>query len=92
MIDNLAIDSLESDSLDALVIATWGQHFHNVKAITRFQKTPLDLLAPARYATGWAATPGLDRDVVEPIYHTLITRFIDEELQTLGLKLVEGVE
>ena len=79
------------DAIDHEVVKALGLRSQYVKAITRFKKTKEDVQAPARQATvisqrrAWAAEEGLDPDVVERIYRSLIDYFVREELKDLHL-------
>ena len=79
------------DTIDDEVVRLLGLRAKYVKAITRFKKTKEDVQAPARQALvisqrrAWAAEAGLDPDVVEKIYRTLIDHFVAEELRDLHL-------
>ena len=79
------------DAIDHEVVKALGLRAQYVKAITRFKKTREDVQAPARQALvisqrrAWAAEAGLDPDVVEKIYRSLIDHFVAEELKELRL-------
>lgn len=79
------------DAIDHEVVKALGLRSQYVKAITRFKKTKEDVQAPTRQAAvisqrrAWAAEEGLDPDVVERIYRTLIDHFVAEELKELRL-------
>jgi isochorismate pyruvate lyase len=79
------------DALDQEIVAALGQRAGYVKAITRFKKTEADVRAPDRQRQvlaqrrAWAEEAGLDPDVVERIYRTLIDYFVAEELKVLRL-------
>lgn len=81
------------DELDRVIIATLGQRFHYVKAVTRFKKNADDVRAAERYQAvltsrrAWAEEAGLNPTVIEEMYRQLIAHFIDEEM-----KLVHRVE
>jgi isochorismate pyruvate lyase len=82
------------DAIDHEVVKALGLRSQYVKAITRFKKTKADVHAPTRQAAvisqrrAWAVEEGLDPDVVEHIYRTLIDHFVAEELK--ALRLVES--
>lgn len=79
------------DTIDHQVVKALALRSQYVKAITRFKKTKEDVQAPARQAIvisqrrAWAAEEGLDPDVVEKIYRTLIDHFVAAELKELQL-------
>ena len=79
------------DAIDHEVVKALGLRAQYVKAITRFKKTKEDVQAPTRQATvisqrrAWAVDEGLDPDVVERIYRTLIDYFVAAELKELHL-------
>ncbi len=81
-----AIDEIDNQIIEALAL-----RFQYVKAVTRYKKTKEDVLANDRYNAviearrEWAAASGLDPDVIEEMYRTLIGHFIDEEMKDLGL-------
>src|SRR3712207_3477169 len=77
----------EIDRLDRQVIALLGQRFTYVKAAARFKASEADVRAPDRVAAllrqrrAWAEHAGLSPDVIEQMYHNLVTYFMEEELQ-----------
>ena len=79
------------DAIDHEVVTALGLRARYVKAITRFKKTKEDVHAPSRQAAvisqrrAWAEEEGLDPEVVERIYRTLIDHFVTEELKELRL-------
>lgn len=80
------------DELDRTIIATLGQRFGYVKAVTRFKKTAEDVRAPARFQQvletrrNWAEEAGLSPDLIERVYRELIAYFIHEEMKFMGIK------
>ena len=79
-----AIDLIDRHIIDAL-----GHRFRYVKTITRFKETEEDVKAPERYRAvlstrrRWAELNGLDPELVETIYRSLIEHFIAVELKDL---------
>lgn len=79
------------DSIDRLVVEAIGRRFEYVQAVTRFKRTRDDVHAVERYnavlATrrAWAIEFGLNPDVIEEMYRTLIGHFINHELTVLDL-------
>jgi isochorismate pyruvate lyase len=79
------------DLLDREIIAALGKRFAYVQAITRFKKNADEVVAPARFQhvletrRQWASEAGLNPDVIEQMYRSLIAHFIEEEM-----KLVHG--
>ena len=79
------------DAIDAQIVAAIGRRFQYVQAVTRFKQTRADVHAVERYnavlATRrqWAVEHGLNPDVIEEMYRTLIGHFINHELTLLDL-------
>jgi isochorismate pyruvate lyase len=77
----------EIDRLDREVIAAFGQRFAYVKAAAKFKTSEATVKASDRVTTmiqqrrEWAATEGLNPDVIEKLYRNLVTHFIEEELK-----------
>ncbi|GAB3037924.1 isochorismate lyase [Spirosoma pulveris] len=75
------------DTLDQEVISLWARRFEYVKAAAKFKSTPTAVRAPERFAAmlaqrrEWAREKGLNPDVIEDLYRTLVTHFIEEELK-----------
>ncbi|AUD06310.1 isochorismate lyase [Spirosoma pollinicola] len=75
------------DSLDQEVIDLWAQRFEYVKAAAKFKINQTSVRAPERFAAmltqrrEWAQEKGLNPDIVEGLYRTLVTHFIDEEMK-----------
>ncbi len=75
------------DSIDQEVIGLWAQRFEYVKAAAKFKTDETAVRAPERFAAmlaqrrEWAQEQGLNPDVIEGLYRTLVTHFIDEELK-----------
>ncbi len=75
------------DSLDQEVIRLWAQRFEYVKAAAKFKTDETAVRAPERFASmlvqrrEWAQEKGLNPEVIEELYRTLVTHFIDEEMK-----------
>lgn len=75
------------DCIDREVIAALGQRFAYVKAAAKFKTSEAGVKASDRFAAmlqqrrEWAAAEGLNPDVIERLYHDLVTHFIEEELK-----------
>lgn len=75
------------DSIDQEVIGLWAQRFEYVKAAAKSKTDETAVRAPERFAAmlaqrrEWAQEQGLNPDVIEGLYRTLVTHFIDEELK-----------
>ncbi|MBA3635873.1 MAG: isochorismate lyase [Actinomycetota bacterium] len=75
------------DALDREIIARLGRRARYVEAAARFKTGESDVRAPDRQRMmlaerrRWAEESGLDPDVIEDIYRTLISYFIDREMQ-----------
>ena len=75
------------DALDRGIIARLGRHVRYVEAAARIKTCESDVRAPHRQRMmlaerrRWAEESGLDPDVIEDIYRTLISYFIDREMQ-----------
>jgi isochorismate pyruvate lyase len=75
------------DSLDQEVISLWAQRFAYVKAAAKFKTDETAVRAPERFAAmlaqrrEWAQEKGLNPEVIEGLYRTLVTHFIDEEMK-----------
>lgn len=76
----------EIDRIDRSIIAAIGQRRFYVLAAAKFKTSPAAVAAPERFAAmlqarrAWAKEEGLDPDVVEKLYHDLVTYFIAEEV------------
>jgi isochorismate pyruvate lyase len=81
----------EIDSIDKQIIDLLGIRFSFIKKVVRFKKNEEDIVAQKRYdqvlATRreWAIEQGLDPDVIENIYKTLIHYFIAEQKKILKI-------
>jgi isochorismate pyruvate lyase len=92
--DCTSIDEIREgiDAIDKQVIDLLGERFLYVKEIVRFKKSEEDVIARKRYdhvfevRRKWAEERGIDPDVVESIYKTLIHYFIEEQKKMLKLK------
>lgn len=77
------------DVIDKQLIELIGKRFQYVKEIVKFKSNKADVEAKPRYdevlqvRRQWAIDHGLNPDVVETIYKTLIQYFIDEQMKML---------
>ena len=76
------------DALDREVIGLIGRRAQYVEASARFKSDEHSVLAPERQRTmladrRWTQKTGLDPDVIEEIYRTLVSYFVDREMQQL---------
>ena len=77
------------DALDREVIGLIGRRAQYVEAAARFKSDEHSVLAPERQRAmladrrHWAQKTGLDPDVIEEIYRTLVSYFVDREMQQL---------
>ena len=77
------------DALDREIMALLGRRARYVEAAARFKTEESDVRAPERQRTmiearrRWAEEEGLSPEVIEDIYRTLISYFIDRELNRL---------
>lgn len=75
------------DSLDQQVISLWAQRFEYVKTAAKFKTDETAVRAPERFASmlaqrrEWAQEKGLNPEVIERLYRTLVTHFIEEEMK-----------
>jgi len=91
--DCTTIDEIrnEIDTIDKQVINLFGERFKFVKEIVRFKKDEEDVIAQKRYnqvletRRKWASEAGLDPDVIESTYKTLIHYFIQEQKSILKI-------
>jgi isochorismate pyruvate lyase len=75
----------EIDRIDRGVVAALGERKHYVMAALKFKTSSAAIAAPERVAAmmearrQWAAEEGIDPDVAEKIYRTLVEYFVAEE-------------
>lgn len=75
------------DALDREIVALLGRRAGYVEAAARFKTSESSVRAPERQKAmldarrRWAEDEGLSPDVVENIYQTLITYFIQREVE-----------
>ncbi|HYF62149.1 MAG TPA: chorismate mutase [Herpetosiphonaceae bacterium] len=80
------------DEIDRSIVGLIGQRAAYVQAAAAFKSDEAAVRAPERYASmlgqrrEWAAAAGLDPDVIEQIYRTLVDYFIARELAVKGIK------
>ena len=74
------------DKLDREVIALIGRRAHYVEAAARFKTGESGVRAPERRKAmlearrRWAEEEGLSPEMIEAIYETLVTYFVDREM------------
>jgi isochorismate pyruvate lyase len=79
----------EIDGIDQQIVELIGKRFQYVKEIIRFKKNEDDVLAKKRYdevfqlRRQWAEQQGVNPDVIEEIYKTMVHHFIDEQMKML---------
>ena len=79
----------EIDVIDNQIIELLAKRFLYVKEIVRFKSNEEDVVARKRYEEviqkrrQWAAEQGLNPDIIETTYKTLIAYFIDEQMKLL---------
>lgn len=82
----------EIDTIDRDVLQLLGRRFNLVKAIVRFKSNSREVIAKKRYdeviakRRELATENGLNPDVIEKIYRTLMDHFIEEEMRLLENK------
>jgi isochorismate pyruvate lyase len=75
------------DALDREVIGLIGRRARYVEAAASFKSGEQSVRAPERQRAmladrrRWAKKTGLDPDVIEEIYRTLVSYFVDREMQ-----------
>jgi isochorismate pyruvate lyase len=75
------------DALDREVIGLIGRRARYVEAAASFKSGEQSVRAPERQRAmladrrRWARKTGLDPDVIEEIYRTLVSYFVDREMQ-----------
>lgn len=75
------------DALDREVIVLLGRRARYVEAASRFKSSEQSVRAPERQRAmlaerrHWAPENGLDPDVIEGVYRTLISYFVDREMK-----------
>lgn len=80
------------DALDTEIITLFGKRFQYVKEIVKFKTDEESIIAKERREEvirerrRLASENGLDPDVFENIYRTLIQHFISEEMEILNNK------
>lgn len=79
----------EIDRIDQQIIQLIGERFEYVKKIVDYKSNAEEVKAQPRYnevmeiRRNWGAENGLNPDVVEEIYKTLVHYFIDEQMKIL---------
>ena len=82
----------EIDALDRDIMRLLGRRFGFAKATVRFKSNPSEIVAQSRYdqviaeRRAMAIENGLNPDIVEKVYRTLMNHFIEEEMQLLRKK------
>ncbi len=75
------------DTLDREIIHLIGRRARYVEAAARFKTGEQSVRAPERQKTmletrrRWAEENELDPDVIEDLYHNLLSYFVDREMQ-----------
>ncbi|RPH69029.1 hypothetical protein EHM76_07375, partial [bacterium] len=83
----------EIDQIDQQIINSLGKRLQFVKSIVRFKKDEEDILARKRYEQvleerrTWAIEKGLDPDVIEELYKSMVRYFIEVQKNTLHDRL-----
>jgi len=79
----------EIDVIDKQIVELLGKRFSYIKEIVRFKSNEEDVVARQRYEEvllnrrKWAVEQGINPDIIENIYKTLIGYFIDEQMKLL---------
>ena len=89
--DCITIDEVREgiDAIDKQIIDLLGERLLHVKDIVRFKKNEEDVIARKRYdqvlkvRREWAIEQGIDPDIIENIYKTLLQYFIEEQKKIL---------
>jgi isochorismate pyruvate lyase len=92
-----SIDEIRSelDRIDQQIIHLIGERFEYVKEIVHFKSNAEEVKAKNRYnevfeiRRKWAEEQGIDPDVIEQIYKTLVHYFIDEQMKILNSRNTE---
>lgn len=77
----------EIDRLDRAVISLLGKRYKYVMTASKFKTSETSVRAPERFKAmlqkrgEWAASEGLNPDVIEKLYRDLVLHFIDEEMK-----------
>ncbi len=75
------------DALDREIVTLIGRRARYVEAAARFKNSEQGVRAPERQREmlaqrrRWAEEAGLDPDVIEGIYRTLVSYFVDREMK-----------
>lgn len=83
----------EIDLIDKQLLILLGERLKFVKSIIRFKKDEKDVHARERYEhvleerRSWAVQNGLDPDVIEDLFKSMISYFIDVQKKALKLGL-----
>lgn len=93
----ISIDEIRDaiDSLDYEIISLFAERFRYVKEIVKFKHDEVGIIAEERkeqvinQRINWAEESGLDPEVFETIYRTLINSNIKKELELLNSKAFE---
>lgn len=79
----------EIDRIDQQIIQLIGERFEYVKKIVDYKSNAEEVKAQPRYnevmeiRRKWGVENGLNPDVIEEIYKTLVHYFIDEQMKIL---------
>lgn len=77
----------EIDLLDQTIIGLIGKRYQYVQAAAKFKTSAAAVRAPERFRAmlqqrrDWAEAVGLDPNVIEKLYHDLVSHFIEEEMK-----------
>ena len=89
----LSIDEVraEIDTVDKEIINLLGKRLLYIRRIVRFKKNEEDVMARKRYTQvlqarrKWAFEQGIDPDIIENVYRTLMQYFIDEQKKIMKI-------
>ncbi len=92
MKDCMDIDEVREniDLIDREIVRLLSERSSYVKQAARFKKTAEDIRAPKRVeeviikVRSIASEQGIDPDIVEKVYRTMISCFIDHEMKTMN--------
>jgi isochorismate pyruvate lyase len=81
------------DCIDKQIVSLLGERLQYIQAIVQFKRDEEDVLAHKRYKEvlkarrEWALNSGLDPEVIENMYKTLMQYFIEVQKKALQQKL-----
>lgn len=89
---NISEVRAEIDNIDNVIISLLSERFQYVKEVVKYKEKTADGIeasdrkkAVLEKRREWAEERGLDPDVIEGIYKTLIQYFINEEKKIMNL-------